>query len=175
MAISLEPEPCAGSGALEVASRVSKLLNNELHADVTFRVGDASFAAHRCLVACTSEPMRAMLGEGFREGAGGEVEIRGVEADVFFEFLRFVYTGEARVTPENAVALLEAANLYDVPPLMRACGRVVVAGLTPENCVELLETGRRYDEPILTHAAGEFILRHADALFARAPPPPPPP
>ena len=97
MALSLEPEPCAGSGALEVASRVSKLLNNELHADVTFRVGDASFAAHRCLVACTSEPMRAMLGEGFREGAGGEVEIRGVEADVFFEFLRFVYTGEARV------------------------------------------------------------------------------
>ena len=148
----------------DVARRVSTLLNNELHADVVFRVGETSFSAHRCLITCASEPMRAMLGEGFKEGTtssggggptSGEVEIHGIEADVFFEFLRWVYTGEAFVTSENAVALLEVANMYDAPPLKLACGRVVVAHLARENCVMLLETGRRFEEATLVAAASE--------------------
>ena len=84
---------------------------------------------------------------GRRKLLGNEIEMRKMRANAV----------------KNAVALLEAANLYDVPPLKRACGRVVVAGLTPENCVELLETGRRYDEPILTHAAGELGTAAAPA------------
>ena len=78
------------------------LLDNGKSSDVTLLVGGGHFGevkefrAHRLVLTTRSEVFAAMFDHSdTKEAQEGRVEISDVSADVFEQFLRFIYTGKA--------------------------------------------------------------------------------
>ena len=70
-----------------------------------------------------SEYFDRMFGGYFKESLGGtsHVTLYDIDATVFEEILRFVYTGEVIITVDNILEVFYASHVYDLAPVKRAC------------------------------------------------------
>ena len=68
-------------------------LTHELH-DVWLCIGSERFAAHKIVLAASSEYFDAMFLGGLAEADKDRVEIHGITPDIFKILLEFIYTGE---------------------------------------------------------------------------------
>ncbi|XP_046566626.1 BTB/POZ domain-containing protein 6-like [Haliotis rubra] len=78
-----------------------RMLETEDFSDVTFRVGSQQqvVRAHRYVLVSRSCVFHAMFCGPLAEK--GEVTIPDIDADIFKEFLRYIYTDEARIDAET--------------------------------------------------------------------------
>uniref|UniRef100_A0A183BHU5 BTB domain-containing protein n=1 Tax=Globodera pallida TaxID=36090 RepID=A0A183BHU5_GLOPA len=118
-----------------LAGRVKRLLGTGDGADVHFLVGEGDeqelLPAHKVLLLAASDVFAAMFrfdAENAKSAAGGkakEVEpvvIIDVKVGAFKAMLAFIYADDLRgLNGDNAMAVLCAANKYDVPGLVKAC------------------------------------------------------
>lgn len=65
--------------------------------DVGLRVGGRVFRVHRLVLAASSPYFSALFSGGMSEAEKDEVQIMGVDTDVFETLLDFVYTGQSAV------------------------------------------------------------------------------
>ncbi|KAJ1518946.1 hypothetical protein ONE63_011434 [Megalurothrips usitatus] len=89
--------------------------------DVTFRVDDREFTAHRVVLAAASSVFRSMF-DG--SAAAADAPIRDTATAASFEmFLVYLYTGAVAdcVCVNTMVDLLELADRYDVDALKHIC------------------------------------------------------
>lgn len=122
-----------------VLDRVSTLFNNPTMSDVQFRIGDKVIPGHKFMLAAASpvfytrfyETMtqitRQSIAQSFRsrrstfvahhDGASTIIEVTGVAASSFFEFMRFIYTDQITVTLENTYDLSLLADDYRIAGL----------------------------------------------------------
>uniref|UniRef100_J3N2T3 BTB domain-containing protein n=1 Tax=Oryza brachyantha TaxID=4533 RepID=J3N2T3_ORYBR len=111
--------------ASDMGQQLGDLLASEKGADVVFQVGAETFAAHRCVLAARSPVFAAELYGPMKEGdaARGVVRVEDVDAHVFGQLLRFVYTDSLPETEEEVTCqhLLVAADRYDLHRLKLIC------------------------------------------------------
>ena len=62
--------------------------------------------------------------------------IEDIDADVFVEMLRFIYTDEVKNIKNLAAKLLVAADKYMLDLLKLKCEKVLAENITVENCEE---------------------------------------
>ena len=103
---------------------------------------ESVFRAHSFVVACRSYELENQIQLGL-ESSDSPVVVRvppEVPADIFPEFLRFLYTFKCEITPANVSALLLAADHYQVRSLRKACGEFLYAQVQvkEENVFEIL-------------------------------------
>ena len=133
----------------EVAERVALLYKNDKFSDVTFvvysdeaaEVEPVKFVAHRNIVASWSAPLEAMLGGGFQEGdrTKTEVVLRDIEPESFEILLRMMYCGDALITENNVLSVLECANRFDVGLLMQYCVQFLQVHTGSHHATKMLE------------------------------------
>ena len=82
--------------------------------DVELRAGDRMFYAHRAILSARSSVFAAMFGNDTSDT--GIIEIEDIGAEVFEDFLVFLYTGRLRTT-KSLEQLWVAANKYNVKTL----------------------------------------------------------
>jgi speckle-type POZ protein len=118
-----------------IQQNISDLLLSKDGTDVTFKVGEETFVAHRCVLAARSAVFKAELFGRMKEGAiGSVIEVEDMEASVFRALLDFVYTDslpkiEIATVEEGKEAqealwlqhLLAAADRYDLQRLKALC------------------------------------------------------
>uniref|UniRef100_A0A183BLV2 BTB domain-containing protein n=1 Tax=Globodera pallida TaxID=36090 RepID=A0A183BLV2_GLOPA len=118
-----------------LGDRMKRLLGSGDGADVHFLVGKGDekelLPAHKAILKTASDVFEAMFrfdAENAKSAAAGtakEVEpvvITDVEVDAFKAMLAFIYADDLRgLNGDNAVAVLYAANKYDVSGLIKAC------------------------------------------------------
>jgi len=68
------------------------------------------FRVHKSILAARSSVFDAMFSHDLEECKQNRVEIPDVDVDVFYEMLRFIYTGEVRDLDELAFEMFEAAD-----------------------------------------------------------------
>lgn len=112
-------------------SQIADLLGAKETADVTFRIGGEVFVAHRCVLAARSPVFKAELFSAMKESRRPTViGVDDMEANVFGDLLRFIYTDTVpdRVpdtTREEEIAMaqhmLVAADRYDLGRLKLIC------------------------------------------------------
>lgn len=95
-------------------------------ADVTFKVGEETFAAHRCILAARSSVFKAELLGPMKEKTAVWVPIDDMEVNVFKALLHFIYTDSLPAMDEGDAAaiaqhLLVAADRYDMERLKLVC------------------------------------------------------
>uniref|UniRef100_A0ACD5T7G1 Uncharacterized protein n=1 Tax=Avena sativa TaxID=4498 RepID=A0ACD5T7G1_AVESA len=113
----------------DLGQNLSDLLGAKMGADVKFKVGGKTFAAHRCLLAARSPVFAAELFGSMRESRkdeGGVIRVADMEERVFEALLQFLYTdswAEMAVEDECTMAqhLLVAADRYGMERLKSIC------------------------------------------------------
>lgn len=104
------PSWCCGDGAMATQASEQALLASDRYArlilaqinkmrlrtdfcDVGLKVGSRVFRVHRLVLAASSPYFSALFSGGMREADKEEVQILGVETEVFEVLLDFIYTG----------------------------------------------------------------------------------
>ena len=143
----------------------ARLLESQVGTDVTFQVGEESFAAHRAVLAARSPVFMAQLFGQMKETATSHVRIDDMEPRprVFRAMLHFVYTDSLPNMDGDAPAvgqhLLVAADKYGMERLKlicedRLCDYVNIGTVA----TTLLEVAEQYGFRGLKEACFKFLM-----------------
>ena len=97
-----------------ILKSINKLRKEKKLCDVTLRVGETEFCAHRVVLSACSDYFCAMFTGDLEESHQSVVELHGLDSDTMEFLLDFVYTESIQVTVENVQALLPAACLLQL-------------------------------------------------------------
>ncbi|XP_071096866.1 BTB/POZ domain-containing protein 6-like [Haliotis cracherodii] len=122
------------------------MLDTEDFSDVTFRVGAEKqvVRAHRYVLVSRSCVFEAMFCGPLAET--GEVTIPDIEADIFKEFLRYVYTDRANISGETVTGLMYTSRKYSQDALFNLCVTFLEQSLSEDNVCQILEQCHVYGE-----------------------------
>lgn len=137
-----------------------KLFEDTSFADVTFKLGDKTFRAHKAILVARCPVFAAMFNQEMKEKISDHVDVNDVRPEVFQELLRFIYTGRVQRMEEFGIAeLLIAADKYLLENLKQRCAASLAKQLSKENCLEILVLADQYSLVNLKDTAIDF-LRH---------------
>lgn len=136
------------------------LFERALYSDVTLSVAGREFQAHKAILAARSPVFNAMFEHEMEERKHNRVEISDVDQDVFFEMLRFVYTGKVSNLDKMADELLSAADKYALDRLKVMCEESLCSSLSVENVSEILVLADLHSADQLRTHAIDFINSH---------------
>jgi BTB/POZ domain len=145
---------------LNLNIQMTKMLADQTLTDVTLKVKDKEFKAHKVILAAASPVFKAMFKEGTKEHEDSCVNIQDMDSDVFEVFLRFLYSGQVDQLDEMISELFVAADKYDVQPLREICIHHMAKNISMDNAVNMLILADRYGlEPIKIQAQ-KFITNN---------------
>ncbi|XP_048245047.1 BTB/POZ domain-containing protein 2-like isoform X2 [Haliotis rufescens] len=133
------------------------MLDTEDLSDVTFRVGsdEQVVRAHRYVLVSRSCVFHAMFCGPLAET--GEVTIPDIEADIFKEFLRYVYTDKTNVNAETVTGLMYTSRKYSLDSLFNLCVTFLVKSLSEDNVCQILEQCHGFGELDLERKALKIL------------------
>merc|ERR1712038_2041762 len=114
---------------------MNNLRKNNTLCDVTLRIENEDFSAHRIVLAACSDYFRAMFTHKMSEKDKNVIELHKISAQVMEVLLDFVYTETVNVSVENVQELLPAACLLQLTGVKQACSEFLEAQLDPSNCL----------------------------------------
>ncbi|XP_072020805.1 kelch-like protein 18 isoform X2 [Amphiura filiformis] len=124
-----EDFPSDGFSAMEDIRRRGKLC------DVTLKVGDQRFRAHRIVLASSIPYFHAMFTNDMVESKQEEITISGVDPVAMEYLVNFAYSGRVALDIHNVQALLVGANFLQLQSIKEACCEFLKDRLHPNNCL----------------------------------------
>jgi speckle-type POZ protein len=148
----------------QFSAEIGDLFNNEKFSDVTFKVDDQEFKAHKNILAARSEVFAAMFGHPTKKQSSKKmeiVEIKYIEPDVFKEVLRFIYTGLVPLDKMESMAdlLLVAANDYSLKKLKISCENHEIHNMSADRCFINLTSNYRSNPENRLHKSAILYFR----------------
>jgi len=140
--------------------RLNHLLANSSLSDVTFRVKGETIKAHSVIVAAGSPVLSAMFQHDFEENRTRTVVIDDTKAQVFKQFLQYIYIGTAPEMEDVAMDLLVVADKYGVDSLKEECATVLSRKLKLDNVISILILAHLHSIPKLFQSALDFMAKH---------------
>lgn len=150
---------------------------NEFHrekkyTDVNLIVGEKTFTCHRIILASASDYFDALFGGDFMESHEENVTLNNIDVGNFENVLNYVYTGELRISRENAYDLLNVACFFGIRSMEELCVSYMEKN-TPSRCI--FEACMFADAmgkaallaKIVQYIAENFVLLSKDDLFLR--------
>ncbi|XP_036410565.1 actin-binding protein IPP [Megalops cyprinoides] len=122
-----------------ILAQMNKMRLRTDFCDVQLRVGGRVFSVHRLVLAASSPYFSALFSGGMSEVNKEEVQILGVEAEVFEMLLEFIYTGMIDVTVDNVQELIVAADMLQLNEVVTICCEFLKAQMDPCNCVGIYQ------------------------------------
>uniref|UniRef100_A0A0D9XJW0 BTB domain-containing protein n=1 Tax=Leersia perrieri TaxID=77586 RepID=A0A0D9XJW0_9ORYZ len=136
-------------------------------ADIVFKVGSETFAAHRCMLAAQSPVFSAELFGSMKESdREGVVIINDIDAQVFKALLRFMYTDSLPEMEEEAIMcehLLVAADRYNLRRLKLICEDRLCSYIGIGNVGNILALADQHHCDGLKKACFDFLRSHTPA------------
>eukprot|EP00088_Acartia_fossae_P037184 TRINITY_DN38355_c0_g2_i7.p1 TRINITY_DN38355_c0_g2~~TRINITY_DN38355_c0_g2_i7.p1 ORF type:complete len:909 (-),score=209.45 TRINITY_DN38355_c0_g2_i7:467-3193(-) len=153
-----------------VHERFAFMFNNELLADIHFKVGrpgaEQRIPAHKFVLSVGSAVFDAMFNSALAM-TEEEICLPDVEPQSFLALLKFLYSDEVQIGPETVMSTLYTAKKYAVPTLERHCVEFLKKNLSPDNACMLLTQARLFDEPQLAALCLDMIDKNTpEALSA---------
>ncbi|KAJ3685524.1 hypothetical protein LUZ61_014688 [Rhynchospora tenuis] len=125
------------------------LLESGEGADVTFKIDEEAFSAHRYVLAARSPVFKVQLLGSMMESKMDTIFIEDMRADVFKIMLQFIYTdmlpSEVEVSIEIAQHLLVAANRYGLERLRLICEKKLCDSLDVESAATTLVLAKQHN------------------------------
>uniref|UniRef100_W5LKW1 Intracisternal A particle-promoted polypeptide n=1 Tax=Astyanax mexicanus TaxID=7994 RepID=W5LKW1_ASTMX len=120
-------------------SHMNRLRLRSDFCDVRLLVGGQVFQVHRLVLAASGPYFSALFSGGMSEAREEEVQITGVDAEVFQVLLEFIYTGSIDVTVENVQELMVAADMLQLSEVVAICGDFLRSHMEASNCVGIYQ------------------------------------
>ncbi|RCV04661.1 hypothetical protein SETIT_1G018500v2 [Setaria italica] len=131
-----------------LSDNLRKLLEDKQGADVTFRVGDEVFPAHKIILATRSTVFNAELfGPMGEKNTTGQlcIDVEDMHPDVFRALLQFIYTD---TMPDMGEYAMERLKLM--------CEEIICRSLDVENVATMLALADQHHCTTLVDACAEF-------------------
>ena len=157
-------------GERQVLTHLSKLLDTQSMADVTFVVKKKKIDAHSAIVVSGSSVICAMLEEDkFKEGRTKVVKVDDIDPVVFKEVLRYLYTGKTLKLDEDDMTerLFLAADKYQIEGLMDLCEQNLIKKLNMQTIFHYLVLAHQHTAPQLLEASIKFLVEHKNEVWDR--------
>ncbi|XP_067660674.1 BTB/POZ domain-containing protein 6-like [Haliotis asinina] len=134
-----------------------RMLETEEFSDVTFLLGSQKHVvrAHRYVLVSRSCVFNAMFCGPLAEK--GDITIPDIEADIFTQFLRYVYTDDATIDAETVTGLMYTSRKYSIDALYDRCVEFMEESLSEDNVCQILEECHCYGEVDLEQKALEIL------------------
>ena len=135
---------------------LGELLESGDSSDVTLKVKDQTFAAHKLILGARSPVFKGMFSHDMLENRTKEVVVDECEPEVFKQLLLYLYTDSCGEI-EQPLQLYLLADRYILPDLKDICKEAFYALLTPENVEDMSAEAVLHGARALQSKATEFI------------------
>eukprot|EP01114_Cavostelium_apophysatum_P020406 TRINITY_DN6827_c0_g1_i1.p1 TRINITY_DN6827_c0_g1~~TRINITY_DN6827_c0_g1_i1.p1 ORF type:complete len:779 (-),score=221.16 TRINITY_DN6827_c0_g1_i1:92-2428(-) len=146
----------------QLSGDLKQLYNNPKFSDVEFSVENRIVYGHKTVICCRCSPMAAMFNNPFKESKQKVIQVQDIPYDVFMHVMEFIYTGNTKITGDNAVDLLVVANLYQLERLKEMCEKVIEGGVDDQNRVQLLQFSNTYHAMQLEEFCAHAFVKMKD-------------
>lgn|SRR5690349_17203853 len=121
-----------------VLLKVAGLYASHLLSDISLVVGENRYPAHRVILSASSEVFQCMLlNPQWQECKESVIHL--VEdpqsSRVFPQFLKYLYTGQVRISIETAMPLLSLADKYNIKDLIVLCRDYMSKNIAVAGCI----------------------------------------
>eukprot|EP00079_Xenopus_tropicalis_P036279 XP_017950050.1 PREDICTED: kelch-like protein 18 isoform X2 [Xenopus tropicalis] len=146
--------PSRGYGVMEEIRRQGKLC------DVTLRVGEHKFSAHRIVLAASIPYFHAMFTNDMVECKQDEIVMQGMDASALEALINFAYNGHLAIDQQNVQSLLMGASFLQLQNIKDACCTFLKERLHPKNCLGVRQFAETMMCSVLHDASNRFIHEH---------------
>ncbi|XP_068641299.1 BTB/POZ domain-containing protein At1g55760 [Aristolochia californica] len=140
-------------------SSLGRMLSEDIHTDITINASDGSIKAHRSVLATRSPVFRSMFSHNLKEKELSTIEISDMSIESCQAFLNYIYGNiqhEEFLT--HRLALLRAADKYDIDDLKEACHDSLLEDIDTKNVLERLQNASLYRLPILKSCCLRYLV-----------------
>ncbi|GIY98439.1 RCC1 and BTB domain-containing protein 1 [Caerostris extrusa] len=123
----------------KVSDSVRLSFDEEETSDLKFNVDGKLIHVHKSILKIRCEHFRSMF-----QAHWGTIDITQFSYPVYRAFLKFLYTDEVDLPPEDAIGLLDLANSYCEVQLKKHCECIIKHGITVENVAMLYAAAIKY-------------------------------
>ncbi|XP_031473268.1 BTB/POZ domain-containing protein At1g21780 [Nymphaea colorata] len=140
-------------------SCLSRMLHDELHADVTIHTSSGTLKAHKAILSASSPVFKGMFQHSLKENESSTVVIDDMSNESCCAFLAYIYGGMKRNEfLEHRFQLLAAAHKYDIIDLKDACEESLLEDINSSNVLEILNDAWLFHLAKLKKACMMFLF-----------------
>ncbi|XP_043287596.1 TD and POZ domain-containing protein 4-like [Venturia canescens] len=140
------------------------LYEKKTFSDVTFVFDDKELPAHKVVLALRSKVFEAMFLSDMKEKDTSTVEIVDTTAEIFEEFLKYLYTGELNDLKNKVEEMLLLADKYQVCELKDLCENFLLENISEGNVIKNFFVADKYRCATLKKKALNILEKSANAL-----------
>jgi hypothetical protein len=106
--------------------------------DVTLVFEGKKIPCHRMVLASKCDYFKAMFLSGLKENSAKEIEILGIDGEIGAEIVEYCYTGDLKITEDNAPHLLAATGMLLLEELQSKVDEFLGDSVNKDNCIEFM-------------------------------------
>ena len=135
------------------------MLDEAIHADLTIITPDGSLRAHKAVLSARSPVFQNMFHHNMKEKESSTIHMEDISLESCTALLRVLYgTIEQQDFWKHRLALLGAANKYDIDSLKDICEKSLLDDLDSSNVLEMLNEACLYELPKLKKGCLVFLF-----------------
>jgi len=132
--------------------------------DVTIKVAEHAFPAHRIVLAASIPYFRAMFTHDMMESKQPEVTMHSIDPSAMESLVNFAYTGRVTVSTSNVQNLMVGASFLQLTKVRDACADFLQHRLTPQNVLGIRTFAESLGGQSLVRASDKFLQKHFKAV-----------
>ncbi|XP_043468161.1 speckle-type POZ protein-like isoform X1 [Leptopilina heterotoma] len=145
-------------------NQIECFYDDQTFKDVTLRVDDKEFNAHKTILILRSPVFAAMFKSKMTEEQTSSVEIKDINPTIFQKMLRFIYTEKVEDLEDSAAELYYAAEKYQLGKLKTMCINSLYKNLSTDSVIETLKLAEIFSIFDLKRKAFECLASNLEEL-----------
>ncbi|XP_031558061.1 kelch-like protein 20 [Actinia tenebrosa] len=156
---SVEYNDPQASFCTRVLQRMNTFRHQGLLCDVTITAEQTDFAAHKGILAASSDYFQALFTTAMIEKDSEKIYLE-VSSSIVNDLLTFLYTGKTDINEANVIELLVAADYLVIHELKEQCADYLVHLLSSVTCIKIYTLALQCNCPVLRAKTERFILKN---------------
>ncbi|KAG8365183.1 hypothetical protein BUALT_Bualt18G0077800 [Buddleja alternifolia] len=141
-------------------SSLGRMLSESIHTDIKINASDGTITAHRAILASRSPVFHSMFSHDLKEKEMSAINISDMSIEACRAFLNYIYgnIGNQEFL-SHRLALLRAADKYDISDLKEACHESLLEDIDAKNVLERLQNASLYQMPKLKSSCMRYLVK----------------
>ncbi|KAG7024997.1 BTB/POZ domain-containing protein [Cucurbita argyrosperma subsp. argyrosperma] len=147
---------------------LGRMLKESIHTDIIVNASDGSVRAHRAILASRSPVFHSMFSHDLKEKELSTINISDMSFEACEALLNYLYGNiQHEEFLVHRLALLHAADKYDIDDLKEACHDSLLEDIDAKNVLERLQNASLYQLPKLKTSCMQYLVKFGKILDIR--------
>eukprot|EP01116_Phalansterium_solitarium_P013524 TRINITY_DN30908_c0_g1_i1.p1 TRINITY_DN30908_c0_g1~~TRINITY_DN30908_c0_g1_i1.p1 ORF type:complete len:339 (-),score=76.49 TRINITY_DN30908_c0_g1_i1:46-1062(-) len=148
-----------------LAAELAQAVGSAECSDVALVCDDGrSLPCHRVVLASRNAYFSSMFEGGMRESRQHQITLPDLDWEIAWAILEHLYGEITTITPDNALDLLAATNLYRLEQMKSLCEMALMQWVDVDNAVSLLQAAEMHSASMLKAFCKNFISMNFDSI-----------